>query len=145
MSNDKAPKADYVQIVILDALVRRERFMNQAGPDARHFIRGDRCSDTAPAGGYSTFQVSASHRLGERNDKIRVVIILVRLPVAEFDHVITRFAQLSGKMLHEFKSAMVSRDTDALERFREPRHRRTVQAPSNSTRVLAGDHIAERF
>jgi hypothetical protein len=119
--------------------------MNQASPDARHLVRRDRCADTAPTGGYSTFQVSASHRLGERNDKIRVVIILVRLPVAEFDHVITRFAQLSGKMLHEFKSTMVSRDADALERFREPRHRRTVQAPSHSTRVFAGGHIAEPF
>ena len=130
MSYDKAPQADHVQIVILDALMRREGFMNQAGPDARHFVRGDRCADTAPTDGYSAFQVSASYRLGERNDKIRVVIILVRLPVAEFDHIVTDFAQLSGKMLHQFKSTMVSRDADALERFRESRHRRTIEAPA---------------
>jgi hypothetical protein len=123
MSHDEAPQADHVQIVIFDALVRRERFMNQACPDARHFVRRDRRSDTAPTDGNSAFQISASDRLGERNDKIRVIIVLVPLPVAKLDYVITRLAQFPGEILHKFKSTVVGGYPDALERFRKTRHR----------------------
>ena len=142
---DEAPEADHVQIIIFDALMCRESFMNQAGPDTRNFVRGNRCADTAPTDGHSAFQVSASYRLGERNDEIRVIIVLVPLPVTEFDHVVTGFAQLSGEMLHEFKSTMVSRDADALERFRESWHRRAFKAPAIPARPFAGGGIREQF
>ena len=37
----EAPEADQIQIVVLDALMRRKTFVNQARPNPRHFVRGD--------------------------------------------------------------------------------------------------------
>jgi hypothetical protein len=37
----EAAEADHVQIVVLDASVRRRGFENQARPNPRHFVRGD--------------------------------------------------------------------------------------------------------
>ncbi len=37
----EAPEANQVQIVVLDALMRRKSFVNQARPNPRHFVRGD--------------------------------------------------------------------------------------------------------
>jgi hypothetical protein len=37
VTDHEAAKTDQVQIVILDALMRRKVFVNQAGPDPRHF------------------------------------------------------------------------------------------------------------
>src|SRR5581483_3446488 len=45
----EAAKTDHVQIVVLDTLMRRKFFMNQAGPNSCHFICADRCPDTAAA------------------------------------------------------------------------------------------------
>ena len=61
MANHKAPQADHVQIVILDALVCRKGFMNQAGPNARHLVRDDRCPHTTSTDGHAAIHLSAGN------------------------------------------------------------------------------------
>ena len=75
MADHKASEADHIQIVVLDALTRRKGLMNQAGPNPRHFVRGDRCSDTASTDGYATIHFSTSDGTGQRYDKIGIVIV----------------------------------------------------------------------
>ncbi len=117
-------EADHVQIVVLDALVRREIFMNQAGPNPRHFVRADRCPNTASTDGHAALHLSAGHRAGQRHDKIRIIIVQIQLQVAEIDHLMAGRAQLSSEMFLQFKSAMVGGDADAAdscpESFRVP-------------------------
>ena len=40
MADDEAAKADYVEVVILDPLMRRKCFMDQARADPSHFVGG---------------------------------------------------------------------------------------------------------
>jgi hypothetical protein len=89
----EAPKADHVQIVILDALVRRKGFMNQAGPNSLHFVRDDRCANTASTDGDAALYLSSSYGAGQRYDKIRIIVVHLRLTVAEIDHFMTGLAQ----------------------------------------------------
>src|ERR1035441_8372628 len=71
----QASEADHVQIVVLDALVRRKGFMNQAGPNPRHFVCDDRCPDAASTDGYAALYVSAGDCAGQRHDKIRIIVV----------------------------------------------------------------------
>ena len=130
----EAPETDYIQVIVFNALVRGEAFMDQAGAHPRHFVRRDRCPDAAPTDGNAAFQVSASYRLGERYDKVRVIICLIPMPVTEFDYVITGFAQFSREISHQFQSSVVGGNTDALECSRKSRHRGAVQAVTQGSR-----------
>jgi hypothetical protein len=98
MADHKATKADHVQIIVLDALVRRKALMNQAGSNSRHFIRGDRCANTTPADGNTALDVSAAHRTGQRHDKIWIIIVHLRLSIAEIDYFMASFAQHPGQI-----------------------------------------------
>ena len=89
----QAPEADHVQIVVLDALVSRKGLMNQAGPNPCHFVRDDRCPNTASTDGHAALHVSAGNCAGQRYDKIRIIVVQLRLPVAELDHFMTGLAQ----------------------------------------------------
>ena len=93
MANHEAAQANHVQVVVLDALVCRKCFMDQARPNARHFVRDDRGPDTAPANGHAAVHVTTSYGAGQRSDKIRIIILRLRLSVAKIDHCITGFAQ----------------------------------------------------
>ena len=72
-------EADHVQIVVLDALVRRKAFVNQTRAHPCHFIRADRCPNPAATDGHATLHLSAGHRAGQRHHKIRIIIIHIRL------------------------------------------------------------------
>ena len=93
VTDHKAPEADHVQIVVLDALVRRKGFMNQAGPNPRHFVRDDRCPNTTSTDGHAAIHLSAGNCAGQRHDKIRIIIVQLRLSVAEINHFMTGVAQ----------------------------------------------------
>ena len=67
--------------------------MDQAGPNTRHFVRDDRCPNTTSTDGYTAIHLSASHCMGQRHNKIWIVIVQLRLSVAEIDHFMTGVAQ----------------------------------------------------
>jgi hypothetical protein len=85
-------------IVVLDALMRRKTFMNQAGPNTRHFVRGDGCSDTASTNGHASFDFSGRHRPSHGDDEIRIIIVRLRLLIAEIDHFVSTLAQQIGQV-----------------------------------------------
>jgi hypothetical protein len=121
MTDYETPEADHVQIVILDALVRRKGFMNQAGSHPRHFVRDDRCPHTTSTDGHTALHLSAGNCARQRDDKIRIVVISVQSAVAELDYLVAGHAQLSDELFHQFKSAVVGGDADALDRFGQSR------------------------
>ena len=92
VTNYKAAEANHVHVVVLDALVRGKSFMNQAGPNPRHFIRADRRTDSAAADSYAALHLPASNSPGQRHNKIRIIIAQLRLSVAEIDHCMTGLA-----------------------------------------------------
>ena len=57
--------------------------MNQAGPNPRHFVRGDRSSNPASTDGQAALHLSTRNRARERHDKIRIIIVGRRLAVAK--------------------------------------------------------------
>ena len=89
MSDYEAPEADHVQIVVLNALMRRKGFMNQAGANSRHFVRNDRCPNAASTDCQAAIHVSVGNGAGQRHDKIRIIIVHLRPSVAEIDHFMT--------------------------------------------------------
>lgn len=123
VTNDEAPEADHVQIVVLNALVRRKGFMNQTGPNPRHFVRGDRRPHTASTDGHAALHLSAGHRAGQWHDKIRIIVISIQSAVAELDYLMASPAQLSDKLFLQFKSPMVGGEADTLARSRQSRQR----------------------
>jgi len=89
----EAPEADHVQIVVFDALMCRKGFMNQAGPNPRHFVRDDRCANTTSTNGHAALHLSAGNSSGQWHNKVRIIIVQLRLSVAEINHLMTGLAQ----------------------------------------------------
>jgi hypothetical protein len=93
VTNHEATKTDQVQIVVLDTLMRRKVFVNQAGSNPRHFVRADGCSNPASTDAHAAIHLSAGDCTGQRNDKIRVVIAQIRPSVAEVDYFMPSLTQ----------------------------------------------------
>jgi len=73
--DDLAAETNHVQIIVLDALVRRKVFVDQTGADTRDFVGCHTCSDSASTNSYTTIHFPGSDGPRQRNDKIRIVII----------------------------------------------------------------------
>ena len=99
MANHEAAEANHVHVVVLDALVCGKCFMDQARPDARHFVRDDRCPDTASTNGHAAIHLPASDCPGQRHDKIRIIIAALRLSITKIDRHMTSFAQSPNQIL----------------------------------------------
>ena len=69
MADHKAAQADHVQVVVLDPLVRRKGFMDQARPNPRHFVRDDRCPNATSTDGHAAIHLPASDCMGQRHNK----------------------------------------------------------------------------
>jgi hypothetical protein len=79
----EAAEVDHVNVVVLDALVRGKSFMDQARPDARHLVSGDGCTDTASTDGHAAIHLPASDCTGHGHNKIRIIIVPLRLSAAD--------------------------------------------------------------
>src|SRR5664279_3759294 len=115
VTDHEAPKADHVQIVVLDTLVRGKSFMDQARAHARHLVGGDGGTDTASTDGHAAIHLPASDGPSQRHNKIRIIVIRVQSAVAEVDYLMASRAQPSDELCLQFKPAMVGGDTDALK------------------------------
>ena len=73
--------------------------MNQAGPNTRHFVRDDRRPHTTATDGHAALHLSAGNCAGQRHDIIRIIIVHLRLSVAEIDHFMTGVAQHPDQIL----------------------------------------------
>ena len=97
VTDHPASEADHVQVVVLNALVRRKIITNQAGPNPRHFVGGDRCPNATSTDGHAAIHLPASDCAGQRHDKIRIIIIQLQLLVAEVNYLIASRAQLCNE------------------------------------------------
>ena len=83
VTDDEATEADHVQVVVLDTLVRRKVFVNQAGANPGHFVRADGCSNPTATDAHAAIHRPGGNRPGQRDDKIRIIIVLFRPTIAE--------------------------------------------------------------
>ena len=73
--------------------MRRKVFVNQAGPNPRHFVRADRCSNPASTNAHAALHHPGGNRAGQRHNKIWIIIVLFRSTVAKVNHFMTGIAQ----------------------------------------------------
>ena len=120
VTDHEAAEADQVQIVVLDALMRRKVFVNQAGANARHFVRADRCANPTAANAHAAIHRPGRNRAGQWHDKVWIIIIHFRTTVTKVDHFMTGFAQFPGQIFFQLVTAVVGGDADAFRRFKPP-------------------------
>jgi len=112
VADDEAAEADHVQVVVLDALVRGERFMNEARANARHLICGNASSHSAAANGHTPIHFATRHGTRQTHDKIGIVIVGLQPVVSEVDHRTARVTQPCGEMVLQVKAAVVRGESD---------------------------------
>jgi hypothetical protein len=103
----EAPETEHVQIVVLDTLMRRKGFMNQAGPHPRHFVRDNRCPDTTSTDGHAAIHLPASDGAGQGNNLVRIIIVWCQAAIAEVDHDVTCLLQHRDQVVLQLEPAMV--------------------------------------
>ncbi len=111
VTDDKPPKTDYVQIVVFDALVCRKVVVNQAGSNSCYFISRDGGPRTTSTDGHASLLVSAGNCTGQRHNKIRIIIVRLRLAISEIAHLMAAFPQHASQIFLQLVSSMVGGDT----------------------------------
>jgi hypothetical protein len=102
MPHDEAAKAHHIQIVVLDALVRRKAFVDQAGTNSHDFVRRDGRTDPAATDTHPPIHVSRGNGVGQRHNEIRIIGLLVkkRLPLSLAHKVREQLAGVMGSTPH---------------------------------------------
>ncbi len=111
-ADNLAAETDDIQVIVLNALVRGKRFMNQAGANSNDLIGRHVGADPAAANGDAAVHIPGSDRPGQRNHEIRIVIVRLQAVGAKVDHMMTGFAQEHDKLLLQFKTTMVCSDAN---------------------------------
>jgi len=112
VADDQAAEADHIQVIVLDALVRRKRFMNQARAHTRHLVGGDRGAHAAAANGDAAIYRPGGNCACQWDNKIWIVIVRLRLGVSEIADAMSALAQQPDQMLLQGKATMVRGDSD---------------------------------
>jgi len=98
VADHQSAKADQVQIIVLNALVRGKSVVNQARPHARHLVGSDTGANAAAADGDAALHLPASDGTCQRHNKIRIIVIRDHPAVAEINHLMARRAQPSHEL-----------------------------------------------
>ena len=87
--------AQNIHVIVFHALPGREVIVDQRRPNTPDFIGADRGSHTAAANGEAALNLPRDNRLGERHDKIGVIIGWIHIIRAEIDDFVPGFAQFA--------------------------------------------------
>ncbi len=114
VTDHKTTETNQIEIVVFNSLVCRKLLMNQARTDSRHFVRGNGCANAAAADGHSALNFSAGNGVGQRHNKIWIIIVRAPLPVAEINYLMPGLAQLSDQIFLQLEATMVGGNADAV-------------------------------
>src|SRR5271165_5041136 len=89
-SHGPATQAEDVHVIVLHPLAGREMVMDQRGAHAGDLIGTHRCADAAAADCDATLDLPCRHSPGERDDKVRIVVIRVQTDRTEIDNLMSR-------------------------------------------------------
>src|SRR6188472_190255 len=78
----------------------------------RYLVGGNARLYATTADGHAAIHLAASNCTGQRHNKIWIVIIRLRLPVAKVNHFIVSFRQPPDQIFLRLKSSMIGSDTD---------------------------------
>src|SRR5262249_22551115 len=109
-SHGAATDADDVHVIVFDSLCCRKMVMDQSGAHPRDLVRTDRGPHAAAADGDTALERCRRHRLGERDDEIRVVVVRAQRVSAKIDDVVSCRAKPRHEIFLQRKPAVIGRD-----------------------------------
>src|SRR6185295_5136944 len=104
---DAPTQTDDVEVVVLDALLRRKMILNQASADAVDLVRANRSADAAAANRQTTMHRFSGYCLAKRNDEVGIIIIGRQLMSTEVHDLVTGGFQSDDQLLFQGKAAVV--------------------------------------
>src|SRR4029450_11009002 len=87
--------------------------MDQRGTDTRNLVGADRRPDPATTNGDTAVHRPGRHRLGERDDEVRIVVVRAHLVGAEIDDLVPGGLKLLEQVLFQAEAAVVGGDSYA--------------------------------
>jgi len=108
-----AADADHVHVIVLDSLARGKMVMDEPGADPGNLVRADRGSHTAAADSHSALERPRRHRLGERDDEVRIVVVRGQRVRTEIDDVVPGGAEPADEVLFQGKTSVIGGDSHA--------------------------------
>src|SRR6266481_6850180 len=104
---DAPAQTDDIEVVVLNALLRRKMILNQTSADAFNFVRTNRCADTAAANRHTTIHRVSGHSLPKWNDEVGIIIIGRQLVSTEVHDLVAGGFQSNDQLLFQVKAAVV--------------------------------------
>src|SRR6266850_3796974 len=87
--------------------------MNQAGANALDLVGTDCRADTAATNRQPAIDLPRHHRLRERNDEVRIIVIRRQGVGSEIHDLVAGRAELRKQLLFQTKATMIRRDSYA--------------------------------
>jgi len=100
--------AEDIHMIILDALLRGEMVMDQAGMDSFDLVGTDRSTNSASTDRDATLHLAVHHGTGQGNDIVGIIIVMVELMSAEIHDLVSGSLDLCHQLLLELKPSMIS-------------------------------------
>ncbi len=99
-------------MIVLDALLRGEVVVDEAGPRARDLVRADRRAHAAAAHGHASMDRPRGDGAGQRYDEVRIVVVRARAAMRpEIGHVVAGRAEPRDEVLLQDESAVIGGDS----------------------------------
>src|SRR6266699_113536 len=113
-SDRAATQTDDVDVIVLNALPRREGVVDQRRAHTRNLVGAHGCADAAAADRNASLHQSGGHRLGQRDREIGIIVIEIENGGAEVDYVVAGATQTPYQLFLECEAAVIGCDSHAL-------------------------------
>ena len=101
-----------VDVIVLDALARRESIGDERCADSGDFVSADARPNTAAAQCDTALDHTFGNGFGKRDDELRIVVPRFLEERAEIEDLMTCRAQACGKVLFQLEASVVSSDSN---------------------------------
>ena len=92
-----------VEVIVLDALLRREMIVDERRTNARDLVGTHRRAHAATANRHAAFDLSRNDGLRKRHDEVGIVVGRIQRVRAEIHDLVAGVAQMRDESLHSFK------------------------------------------
>src|SRR5262245_43637000 len=106
-----------VHVVVLDSLPGGKVVVDQRRADAGNLVATDGRADPASADGDSALNRAVSHRAGQGNDEVRVVVVRVQAVSAEIHDLVPEPTKAAAQIPFPVESAVIAGDAKAHARL----------------------------
>src|SRR5262245_28518784 len=119
-AHSAATHAEYVHVIIFDALTGREMIVDEPGANARHLVGDYRRADPTAANSHASIHLTGRDGLRERRHEVGIIVKRVQASGAEVHHLVPSRTKLGHEFFFESEATMIGSNSNLHAISRSP-------------------------